>query len=296
MRVANADPEWYARSFTKRQWAKMGYLPKSDASGEDCWTNGNYKMTAVYYRDDEVEEASPEALEEYFRPIREHRNALQRKRRAEKRRLKEAARRRKEAMQQHYRDTINLPAVPHDPIDMIVFDVETTGLNPEMNEIIQISIIDGDGNTLLNSYVHPYVEERWPEARAVNGIYPYMVKDAPYPHELIPIVKGIFDAAGTIVAYNNEFDLKFLWLWGIRVGDKPQVDVMREFSVVYGDWDDEFMDYRWQKLKTAARYYGYKYKAHDSLEDVRATLYVYRKMQGEQSEDSGREPGACSAV
>lgn len=34
-----------------------------------------------------------------------------------------------------------------------------------------------------------------------------------------------------------------------------------------------------QKLVTAANYYGYKFKAHDSLEDVKATLYVFNCME-----------------
>lgn len=29
---------------------------------------------------------------------------------------------------------------------------------------------------------------------------------------------------------------------------------------------------------------AYKFKAHDSLEDVRATLYVYKKLQAQESE------------
>ena len=124
----------------------------------------------------------------------------------------------------------------------------------------------------------PYFEKEWPDAEDVNGISPDMVQDAPYPHELIPTVKGIFDAAGTIVAYNNEFDLGFLRSWGICVDGKKQVDVMRDFAEVYGEWNDYFCDYKWQKLTTAAHYYGYDFAAHDSLEDARATLFVYKKM------------------
>ena len=30
---------------------------------------------------------------------------------------------------------------------------------------------------------------------------------------------------------------------------------------------------------TAAAYYGYHFRAHDSLEDVRATLYIFDQMQ-----------------
>lgn len=59
---------------------------------------------------------------------------------------------------------------------------------------------------------------------------------------------------------------------------------MLEFAKEYGEWNEYFGDYKWQKLSTAASYYGYKFKAHDSLEDVRATLYVYKKLQSQESE------------
>ena len=45
------------------------------------------------------------------------------------------------------------------------------------------------------------------------------------------------------------------------------------------DRNDFFCDYKWQKLGTAAAYYGYHFRAHDSLEDVRATLYIFDQMQ-----------------
>jgi len=57
-------------------------------------------------------------------------------------------------------------------------------------------------------------------------------------------------------------------------------DVMLEFAPIYGKWDDYHGDYKWQKLSTCARYYGYKKKGqfHDSLEDVRATLFCFYAM------------------
>lgn len=53
---------------------------------------------------------------------------------------------------------------------------------------------------------------------------------------------------------------------------------MREFAPIYGEYNSYYGDYKWQKLGTAAAYYGYEFKAHDSLEDVRATLFVYQQM------------------
>lgn len=50
-----------------------------------------------------------------------------------------------------------LPAIPYrlKGTNMIIFDTETTGVT-ENDEIIQLSIIDGKGKTLVNEYVHPY--------------------------------------------------------------------------------------------------------------------------------------------
>ena len=98
-----------------------------------------------------------------------------------------------------------LPAQPYSlsASKTIIFDTETTGLNPGEDEIIQISIIDGLGNVLINELVHPYWKKSWSEAARVNGITPDRVANAPYPHELIPKVKGIFAAADLLVAYNN---------------------------------------------------------------------------------------------
>ena len=161
---------------------------------------------------------------------------------------------------------------------MIIFDTETTGVT-ENDEIIQLSIIDGKGKTLVNEYVHPYWKQEWIAAARVNGITPETVKNALYPHDLIPKVKGIFEAVDLLVAYNNTFDLAFLKRWGISTLGKKQYDVMLAFAEEYGEWNEYFGNYKWQKLSKAAAYYGYKFKAHDSLEDVRATLYVYNKMQ-----------------
>ena len=171
---------------------------------------------------------------------------------------------------------MQLPSVPCDnPSGVVVFDVETTGLNPDTDEILQISAIDGDGNTLLNTYVRPYVKEEWPDAAKVNGIASEMVKDAPYPHEILSIVKGIFESTELLISYNGVFDMGFLQHWGIDFSSQKHFDVMREFAPIYGEYREDYGDYKWQKLTTCASYYGYEFRAHDSLEDVKATLHCY---------------------
>lgn len=58
-----------------------------------------------------------------------------------------------------------------------------------------------------------------------------MVQDSPYPHELIPRVKGIFESAELLIAYNNNFDLGMLKKWGINpISTQKQFDVMLKFA------------------------------------------------------------------
>lgn len=154
-------------------------------------------------------------------------------------------------------EAAQLPAQPYSlsASKTIIFDTETTGLNPGEDEIIQISIIDGLGNVLINELVHPYWKKSWSEAARVNGITPDRVANAPYPHELIPKVKGIFAAADLLVAYNNQFDLNFLEEWGIQAIGKKQFDVMLAFAREYGEWNDFFCDYKWIGLRKRLRIY-----------------------------------------
>lgn len=53
---------------------------------------------------------------------------------------------------------------------------------------------------------------------------------------------------------------------------------MRDFAAIYGEWSEYYCDYKWQRLTTAARYYGYDFTTHDCLDDALAALYVYKKM------------------
>lgn len=59
------------------------------------------------------------------------------------------------------------------------------------------------------------------------------------------------------------------------------IDPMYDFAIVYGEYSEWYGTYKWQKLTTAAHYYGYEFNAHDSLEDIKATKFVYEKLQEE---------------
>ncbi len=165
----------------------------------------------------------------------------------------------------------------------IVIDTETTGLNAETDELLQVSIIDTDGNVLFDSYFKPTRHSEWKEAENVNGISPELVANSPTINEKIAAINDILRSADEVIGYNIGFDIGFLKSNGaIFNAEYRVVDVMKMFAPVYGVWSEERNDYKWQKLTTAANYYGYDWseheKAHNSLGDCYATLCVYKKL------------------
>lgn len=64
---------------------------------------------------------------------------------------------------------------------------------------------------------------------------------------------------------------------------------MEEFAEIYGEWSEYYCNYKWKKLTTAASYYGYNFDnvAHDSLEDIKATLVVYNAIRNNMKPYNG---------
>lgn len=160
----------------------------------------------------------------------------------------------------------------------LIFDIETTGLDVSHDDILQLGIIDEHGTALFNDYFRPNRKKKWPEAQLVNHITTSMVADKRTFRQRQCTIQKIFNQANELIAYNADFDMGFLTYNGIKFPDVPISDPMIEFAEIYDEWSDYFEDYKWQKLATAAKYYGYVYEAHDALADVRATLFVYNKI------------------
>jgi len=176
-----------------------------------------------------------------------------------------------------YEEYMSIP-----PGRIVVFDTETTGFSEKNDDLLQFSAIDGNGSTLLNTYLRPEKKQSWPGAMRVNQITPQMVRYAPTLREMTETVRDLFDRAELIVAFNNEFDGRFVReKFGVEIFDTRNFDVMKEWA--------EAHQAKWPKLDAAALYYRYDWgsdRAHDSLSDTRATLWGFRKMMEESMEDS----------
>jgi len=163
--------------------------------------------------------------------------------------------------------------IKRNPAEWIILDTETTGLNSN-DEIIQIGIIDGAGNALIDNQLIKPACEISNGAFAVNGISAEMVKDAPNFGDVIPqIVEAV--KGKHLVIYNAAYDLRML----IQSDKSFQMNIdevacgiicaMNKYAQFVGEWNDYRGSFRWQKLPSGD---------HSAIGDCRATLKLINLM------------------
>ena len=161
-----------------------------------------------------------------------------------------------------------------DPSRIIVIDTETTGLDPEKDEVLSLAILDGNGNVLFNDYVRPARRKRWPNAARINGITWADVKDKRTIRDRSCEIESLFKNAQLVVGYNTDFDLRMLKASGLVIETHSVYDVMKHYASIHNGG-------RYAKLAQCARHYGYAYDAHNALEDAKATLHCYKMLSEE---------------
>ena len=171
--------------------------------------------------------------------------------------------------------------------NFVVIDFETTGLNykydsPDMDEILSVSIINQDGDVLLNTLCSTERKRYWYDAQRVHGISPRDVQGYPTFSQTLPQVLEILSSADFVIAYNINFERNYVESYIKRTNP---IDLVN-YKINWATDKDPMVMYkkyigsrRWVKLEDAVRSYGYNFNAHDSLEDVKATLFLYNQLK-----------------
>lgn len=139
----------------------------------------------------------------------------------------------------------------------LYLDTETTGVRSNA-EIIEISIVDHNGESIFDSFVRP----RHPipvDATQIHHITNAMVVDAPTWDMVWPELESIL--SGRVIGiFNADFDLRLLRQSHKHAGlvwPELALDafcIMNLYAQFYGQWDSYRQSYRWQSLDKAQRF------------------------------------------
>lgn len=172
-----------------------------------------------------------------------------------------------------------LSVVTDSPEKVVCIDCETTGLNPEKDGILSLSIVDGNLDVLFHSLLHTYRKRSWREAQRINGISPRMVRDSPSIPQVREQVMDIISNAEIVTGYNiAPFDIPMMannGFWFPRT--------LRIFDV-YPEFVMETRGEGKHRLIDCARMYDVGFEPHDSLEDSKAAMLCAMRIVGGGSE------------
>lgn len=168
--------------------------------------------------------------------------------------------------------------------DYVIFDLETTGISPNYDEVIEISALKVKGGEVVdefNTLVNPGRKIPF-GATKVNGITNAMVAEAPaFSHVLAEFLDF---AEGLVLVGHNiaRFDMKFIWRDAEQYfGEIPQNNYVDTLQVARKHLPK--MDHH--RLVDLAEYYGISSEgAHRALNDCYMNQKVYECMVSEMRE------------
>ncbi len=132
-------------------------------------------------------------------------------------------------------------------LPLVVVDIETTGLNPQRAELLEIGAVKvekGKVTAVFNELVRPSQPIPY-KITQLTGITEEMVKDAPFPAEVLGRFKE-FAAGAILAAHNARFDLGFLReKFKVYLDEEfapPAVDTLALSRVLRPEWKSHRLD------------------------------------------------------
>lgn len=158
---------------------------------------------------------------------------------------------------------------------IVFFDLETTGINPATDRIVEISILKvfPNGNETIKTFlINPEINIP-SEASAIHGITNDDVKDAPTFKMLAKEIVSLMDDSDLAGYNSNKFDIPLLAEELLRAGSDFDLKKRNFIDVMV-----IFMKKEPRNLEAAYKFYCNKEleNAHSAEADIKATYEVFK--------------------
>lgn len=157
----------------------------------------------------------------------------------------------------------------------VCIDLETTGLEPKRDKIIEIGAVKVEHNMIVEeweTFVNPNrkLEERIVE---LTGIHDEQLRDAPLITDILPELLG-FLGDHVLLGHSVLFDYSFVKKAAVNerlTFERQGIDTLKIARKYLAELESRSLGY-------LCRYYGIAHNAHRALEDAKATVALYRKL------------------
>ena len=169
---------------------------------------------------------------------------------------------------------------------LVIFDIETTGLDRTKDQIIQISAlkVNTENNEILgefNKHIQPLGNYSIGYgAYFKHGITPEFLKDKPYFKDVAQEFLDFIDDCAILTYNGNSFDIAFLleelhkYGFDLDIMSRPIYDAFLEEKRRNGNsLEETYKRYRGKTMEEAGL------QAHDALSDVKATYSIFVAQQ-----------------
>lgn len=160
--------------------------------------------------------------------------------------------------------------------DYVVFDLETTGLSPDRDTIIEIGalkVIQGKVYDRFSEFINPH-QPLTAQISQLTGITDAMLADA---RDLQPVVRDFinFSEGFVVVGHNLTFDYRFTKNAAVKFGlsfDREGIDTLKIAKTVHKDLPS-------RSLGALCEHYGIvNSSAHRAYHDALATAKLYQTL------------------
>lgn len=166
--------------------------------------------------------------------------------------------------------------------DYTALDIETTGLDPKFDKIIEVAAVKVRGGRIVSEYQSLVSPGRRLEERIIEltGITDDMLRDAPMPAQVIEELL-CFIGRDVLLGHSILFDYSFVKRAAVDLGklrsehydfDKMQgLDTLKLARIYLPELES-------RSLPFLCQYFQIPQKAHRAMEDVKATVALYEKL------------------
>ena len=160
----------------------------------------------------------------------------------------------------------------------VCIDLETTGLNPKTDKIIEIGVVKVSDDQIAQEWETFVNPERQLEKRIteLTGIHDEQLSSAPKIEEVLQTLLEMTEGF-ILLGHSVLFDYSFIKKAAVNQRlnfEKDGIDTLKIARKYLADLES-------RSLPGLCEHYGIPHSAHRALHDARATVELYRKLGGQ---------------